>query len=311
MRVWQTITLLIFSFFCSFSSFSQGCSDAGFCTIGSHSGNFTLSDSSDFPKNQITLNTAIGMGDFQTNIITPSLEYAYRINSRLSLQSRVTYNIASGKLGSVADFGDVYLVGTYVFTQQKTKLIGNLGIKIPLNEGNLSNDEVSTALPMTYQSSLGTYDLLAGLSMNYQRWLFSLGLQLPLTENNENNFTPSLNTNVEATDFPNTNQFRRSADILLRVQRQWNSSNKKWMFNAGLLGLYHLGEDKFLDLNEEEISIANSAGLTLNITLGADYKISDTMTLGVSWGNPVAVREERPDGLTRSFVITPSFRWNF
>ncbi len=82
---------------------------------------------------------------------------------------------------------------------------------------------------------------------------------------------------------------------------------KKWSVTGGLLGIYHLGKDTYIDANTSAapIPIKGSEGLTLNATAIARYQVSNKFSIGLSGGVPLVVRDVRPDGLTRKFVIAP------
>ena len=71
----------------------------------------------------------------------------------------------------------------------------------------------------------------------------------------------------------------------------------------GLLPIFHLGEDEYTDVDGVVQSIAGSDGLTLNGTVFLDYQLGSGNALEFSIGFPFIVREARPDGLTRSFVL--------
>jgi hypothetical protein len=88
---------------------------------------------------------------------------------------------------------------------------------------------------------------------------------------------------------------------------------KKLSVNPGLLGIYHLAEDTYIDANigNNPIGIKGSKGLTLNATIVAMWRVSDTMNIGFSAGTPLVFREVRPDGLTRKFVFAPEVSFKF
>src|SRR5690606_2040161 len=64
----------------------------------------------------------------------------------------------------------------------------SLGAKIPSNDADLTDDTHDLPLPMYYQTSLGTYDFIAGFSMISRDWLFATGIQHPFNKN-KNHFT--------------------------------------------------------------------------------------------------------------------------
>ena len=256
---------------------AQGCSDAGFCSIGN------LAQRNTLPlKRKLTFMPAAGIGDERVWVITPGIQYDVHISSRWNLQAKVTTGYANGDKGSVFGLGDLVVSGVYnLSVKNGWTTAAALGMKVPLNDGDLKG------LPMQYQSSLGTFDLITGLSLGNRHWKFAGGWQQPLTRTNGQSF-------------------QRKGDLLLRTAYLFQPL-ASWDFNLGLLGIYHLGEDTY----EKSTPIAGSEGLTLNITAGAWWKISNKFTIGITGGAPLVARDVRPDGLTRKFVIMPEIAYNF
>ena len=158
---------------------------------------------------------------------------------------------------------------------------------------------------MDLQPSLGTYDLVLGLSKKYNNLFFILGYQQPLNKN-KNTFFKPLNTN----EFFTTNQFKRAPDLLLRVGYNYEITNK-WKLSPSLLPIYHLANDTFEDVTNQEIQIKGSEGLTLNASLLVQYSINDKNALEFNLGSPLIVRDARPDGLTRSIVLNLEYKFRF
>jgi hypothetical protein len=290
-----------------FQVMGQGCSDAGFCSIG----NLAIQgkDSLD-QKQKITFSIPIGRGDESVVVLTPSIQYDNLISDEFTVQVKVTGNYAAGSLGKASGPGDIYLSGIYSFNNKKIKTSVTIGTKLPLNSGNLQSQ--GRSFPMQYQSSLGTVDMIAGLSAVYRSWQFSVGLQQPVSGTNGNNFLPVHWEGEEAGRYPPSNNFNRKADILLRTAHNF-FVGERFSLNAGLLGIYHLGEDTYTDtsVDDHPVSIKGSEGVTVNMTLAVYWEMSDRLKLGFTTGVPLVVREVRPDGLTRSFVVAPELRWSF
>ncbi len=299
--------LLIFaSISISTLSIAQGCSDAGFCTLGNLNPLHQKQG-----KQKLTIGITNGIGDEGVYVLTPSIKYDYKINNSWEIQARITANNASGKLGSAFGLGDLFLNATHTLTSaSKWKTSVLIGTKLPLNNSNLLANGKS--LPMQYQSSLGTVDAIAGISTTNNKWLLATAVQLPLTHHNGNTFLPLAFGSADALKFPPSNSFNRKADVLLRANYEI-SSNKKSTLNVGLLGIYHLANDSYKDpfLSANYIDIVDSKGLTLNATIAASFVLSKKVTLGFLAGSPLMVRKVRPDGLTRSFSINTDLIFNF
>jgi hypothetical protein len=298
MKVSLLLTLLIFT--TVRCAFAQGCSDAGFCSIGS-----LAHDTKKAKSGQLKISLPVGSGDENVFVFTPAIEYTHAIGN-WQLQGKLTGNYASGNLGSAVGAGDVFLSGTYQLpTEKKWKTAFTLGGKFPLNQSNLKEGTLS--LPMQYQSSLGTIDLIAGVSFSSDRWKWAAGWQQPLTGANRNNFLPVYWNDETAMKYPSTNDFNRKADVLLRSSYRV-LEKKSLSLEAGLLGIYHVAEDTYVNANvsNRPISIEGSHGLTLNATAAFEFKAGDRITFGIIGGVPLVVRDVRPDGLTRSFVLIPN-----
>jgi hypothetical protein len=309
------VRLLVFIFtflllaFRSSLVYAQGCSDAGFCTIGSL--NPSQEDSMKL-GHKISFLFPLGIGDESVFVFTPAVQYDNQLSERWGIQVKVTANYADGNLGNAFGPSDLFLTGIYTIkSKRKWSTSITLGTKLPMNPSNLKSE--GRSLPMQYQSSLGTIDLITGISISDNSWQFSIGWQQPLSGTNQNNFLPAYwQGTPEAEKYPPSNDFRRKGDVLLRTAYTI-TLKKKFSLTPGLLAIYHLEEDTYVDANisDDQISIAGSQGLTLNMTLAGLWTLSDRLALGFSAGTPLIFRDVRPDGLTRKIVFAPEIRWNF
>ncbi|MDI9319254.1 MAG: hypothetical protein QM530_02155 [Phycisphaerales bacterium] len=300
---------IIFSFSILFSQqlAAQGCSDAGFCTIGSFRNH--SSAQRDSLKQKFTVLLGNGIGDECVYVMTPSFQYDNRLTEQWSLQAKVTTNFASGNLASLSGLGDLYLASSYMLkSKAKWKYTLTAAFKIPLNSGDLKVN--SKPLPMLYQSSLGTFDFIGGLTLSNSHWVISAAIQQPLTGANKNTFLPSKWTATEAQKYIPSNAFKRKTDGLIKATYRFKSA-KKWDISAGVLAIYHFGKDAYTDATDKVVELNGSDGLTLNATSIFYYTINPKMLLGLSVAAPFVVREIRPDGLTRAFVLSPEFVFKF
>lgn len=288
---------------------AQGCSDAGFCTIGNmnqHSNEFAS-----VKKQKLSLILSNGIGDENVFVFTPGIQYDNKLNQHWAIQAKLTGNYANGNLGNATGLGDLFLSSTYTLTKKnnwETSFL--LGTKLPLNNSDIKTG--NKPLPMQYQSSLGTIDLLAGITVSNNKWLFASAIQQPVSGTNRNTFLPAYWNTAAASKYPPTNTFKRKGDVLLRAGYSLIANNKLNL-NVGLLGIYHLGEDTYINgnISNKPISLTGSDGLTLNGTAVFRYKVNDKFALGLTAGAPFIVRDIRPDGLTRKFVVSPEIIFNF
>ena len=281
---------------------AQGCSDAGICSIGK-----AFQEETKTFKNSFEINSILGQGDGNVSIFTQTLSYTRKFTEQFSLGSRVTYNLANGNFGTRGQFGDAYLIGNYKFKEKDNRQWSVLlGWKFPFTTANAKINNVS--LPMDYQASLGTFDLFLGTNLNYKAWDFNLAVQIPVFNNNKNSYFDELSV---SDDFPTTNLFERKSDALFRTIYTLKTTNNKFLFKPNVLFIYHLGEDTFENQFSNRETIKGSDGLTINGNLIGIYNINSKNSIELSVATPFVVRDVRPDGLTRSFVLGLNYRFLF
>ncbi len=282
--------------------FSQGCSDAGICSIG-HAFD---AEQKEF-KNSFEVATIFGKGAEDVTYFSPYVSYTRRFNDKFSLSSKVTFSSAQGSFGTRAFLGDAFLIGNYSFKEKNNKQWSALlGWKIPFTSSNLKINGYS--LPLDYQSSLGTFDLFLGSNLKIKKWDFNAAVQIPVFNNNKNSFFQEYSG---TTEFPSTNLFQRQPDALFRTTYTFKTSNEKWTFKPNVLFIYHLGEDSFESILGKRESIQGSDGLTVNGNLITNYQINSQNILEFSIASPFVIRTIRPDGLTRSLVVGLQYKFLF
>lgn len=296
-KIVLSFTLLITSY-----SFSQGCSDAGICSVGNG-----FSNPIDSLKNQLEIGNVFGKGVEDVVYISPYISYTRVFTNHFSLTTKVTFSQASGSFGTRGNIGDAFLIGNYKFTEKNNKQWSALlGIKIPFTG---SNDKINNfSIPLDYQSSLGTYDLFLGADFKYKKWNFNSAIQIPVINANGNSYFDEFSA---SNDFPTTNLFERKSDALFRSMYTFQSKSKKFTYKPNLLFIYHLGNDTFEDTFGVRKEIPNSEGLTINANYITNYKFNDKNSIEASLAFPILYRAIRPDGLTRSLTLGINYRYNF
>jgi hypothetical protein len=287
-------------------SAAQGCSDAGFCTIPYHSS--TVSKADKKLKNSITTDITFGLGEGNSKALTASILYRRVLNNKLSWDNKITASYFTGSLGNIFNLGDWYSTVNYTVQRTKKTTISFIGgVKIPFT---VANDKIKgQPLPMAYQTSLGTYDLLAGAAWIIKNKIdINAAIQAPLVNVNKNTFFKEYSSEM---DFESTNNFERKPDVLLRLGYILETKNKKWTFRPNALAIAHLGEDSYENIFGDREDIDGSSGLTINLNLQGQYKIAQQKAIGFSIASPVIVRENRPDGLTRSLILSLNYLVGF
>jgi hypothetical protein len=98
---------------------------------------------------------------------------------------------------------------------------------------------------------------------------------------------------------------------LLRATYSIKTPNKKFTFKPNVLFIYHLGEDSFENAFSKRETIFGSDGLTVNGNLITTYNFNNQNSVELSLASPFVVRDVRPDGLTRSFVLGLQYKITF
>jgi hypothetical protein len=311
----KKICVLVFAILIYNEGVSQGCSDAGVCSIGGMKGHNKKDE-----KMAFTLNNQYGVGEQSIQIFNTQLESVFRLNSKLKFQIKIPLIFTKGNLGSNTGLGDISTVFSYTYYNKKDwKLGGSGGFKIGVNSADKkynqslpANNTIQLSLPMPYQTSLGTHDLLFGMDARYKsKWLFAIGLQWPLIQFNKNNFdTTIVKLDETAKQYFSSNKLFRRPDLVLRIDKNFEL-NDHWQINAGILPIYHLGHDRIEDENGVSHAVSGSSGLTLNVGGGLAYALSDKFSITLRYASPLIVRKVRPDGLTRQFVSALELRYAF
>lgn len=316
----KILVYLLFGWLYTFTSTeikAQGCSDAGFCTMGA------MQPDQEFNKNipvrlrSISLNLYEGQANTSPSIRAAILDLGLRIFNDIDLQFKIPYLTVSGNFGNTQGLGDLSLAATKSLKSTPTyDWLGTVGFKIPTGNSDLRQEEQQVVLPMYYQVTLGTYDLVLGTSYITRNWLFSFGYQQPLIHQNENTF--EINTESwgwyeggmnyvrghdEAVDL------KRGADLMTRIERNFRLSRLN--FNVGLLPIYRITKDQGRDEDGNYEKIDGTTGLALSGLVGAGYNFNIYSSLSLIVGFKITDRAVNPDGLTRKHVVNFAYTYNF
>ena len=278
------------------SSTGQGCSDAGLCTVAG------LDSGSGSEESSITarISTIFGLGE--QNVFHLSSEFDMVIptfNNQL-VQIKIPYNFTFGNLGNTSGLGDLSItLNQAIISGKSTSFILIGGVKVPSSDANKSMN--GFPLPMAYQSSLGTYDIIVGISSVHKNWHFGLGYQHSFSHN-LNEFEHRPDNPAYFNNYNESYQLKRADDLMARVEYRFKLKKTKLM--VGALPIYHLGEDEIKGGQK----VSNSSGLTLNIVAKLQKQLKNNWNMEFVLAAPAIDKEVRPDGLTRSFVGVVSFK---
>jgi hypothetical protein len=316
MKTILLICLLIVSKICM----AQGCSDAGFCTMGAMRPNQKFSDKLNLKIRTIEYTSYAGVTDFKfmnskiyDYFLSQIIDANIGLSNKSTIQIKLPLNTTIGNIANVTGLSDLSISGTTnILTNRKWVGNATIGFKIPLGKPNYSAHD-GKPLPMYYQPTLGTYDIITGLSMSSSKWLIATGLQSPLTYNkNEFIWAPWNKTSDSAkiNVYPRSNALKRGYDIMLRVERNFRFS--KWNSYIGLLPIYRLKKDEFLNPKSNQYEpVEGSSGLAMTLLIGGGYKITVHSGLKILIGTRVVKRKTNADGLSRLAVTSISYEYTF
>ncbi|MGE6219829.1 hypothetical protein ACQKCH_08365 [Nubsella zeaxanthinifaciens] len=292
-----TILVLIYN-----NSKAQGCSDAGLCTVS----NFkpTTTDSLKSYKSELVIGSFWGKADHSIKSYGSLIEFSHQLSNQMGFNIKISSITQSGNGLKKFGLSDLFLNANYK-TSASSKL--TIGVKIPFSSANKMVD--GYALPMDYQSSLGTIDVLAGFAFRANLFQFVIAAQQPITQNN-NHFLAVNTPNAQLRSFQSTNKFQRSGDLLFRASYPL-AVNARFTVTPSILPIYHLKNDSYTDEMNLKKEINGSKGLTLNSNLYLDYKMDGKSAVQLSLAMPLVVRDARPDGLTRKLVANFQYSIKF
>jgi hypothetical protein len=300
--------LIVFIWFVVHLAFGQGCSDAGFCTLGAMRPNQSFANKKNVKLRSLELTHYIGYTKFKDIISTTLLDVNTSIGTRSNLQFKLPYTYCTGPLGSSMSFGDISYSFTYVLkTNDQFQLLTTVGGKIPTNNSNQLSDD-GRPLPMYNQTSLGTYDFIAGASFLARNWLFATGIQMAFNQNGSQfkwGDWKSSPLTLTANEYPPSWNLKRGTDVMLRIERNFRST--KWNAYIGLLTIYRITKDEISKgIESNRIKVDKTTGAAITALTGVGYKFSTRVALKGLFGMKIINRETNPDGLSREWVTSLS-----
>jgi hypothetical protein len=208
--------------------------------------------------------------------------------------------------------GDISLCFTRnIFSTEKSDINLSVGTKIPSNKSN--KDVNGYPLPMYYQTSLGTYDFITGLSYINRNWLLATGIQIPLNKN-ENQFlwgawTGSGEEQAYILKYSRSKELQRGTDVMIRVERNFRFSRLN--FTLGVLPIYRITNDEITNPAGQRFKPEGAKGLAMSGIFTTGYSFNVRSGIKILLGHKFVQRDENPDGLTREFVSTLSYFYRF
>ena len=311
--------LIIVLLFLFSNLFGQGCSDAGFCTMGAMKPDQPYNKKVQLKLRTMELSFYRGTTTLTPIVYVATLDMNFSLNSRNTFQVKLPYQFVEGRLAKTNSPSDISLCFTRnIYSSDQFDINLSFGAKIPTNNSNLKDAE-GNPLPMYYQTSLGTYDLIAGVSMINRKWLLATGIQIPLNQNG-NKFDWHRWPQDDADEFayvqeyPNSTDLKRGVDVMIRVERNFRLS--RFNFSVGLLPIYRVVSDYVTrDADGARVNfnaagdVAKGLAMSAIVTTGYNFNVRSGIRLLV--GHKIVQRAYSPDGLTRELVGSFTYIYRF
>jgi hypothetical protein len=308
----RQLLVCLLLFFYNNPLFAQGCSDAGFCTMGAMKPNQRLS------KNNLRLRSVefteyYGNKEaLEVHFLSHILDVNVGLKKKTVFQAKFTYNQVYGILANTNGIGDISLSVTHLlFQNEKLQLSATVGGKIPTYPADKSKE--GRPLPMYYQTSLGTYDLVGGVSIVSKHLLVAAGIQHPFNVV-DNKFTwGAWETSPlfkDANQYPVSNKLVRGTDVMFRTEG--NISYYRFNFSLGFLLINRLNKD-IIDSPRtgKSVEVPGSDGNANTLLSSVSYHLDAKSTLKLIWGHQLIKRVTNPDGLYRDNVVTATYQFRF
>lgn len=291
---------------------AQGCSDAGFCTMGAMKPDQPFNKKINLRLRSMEIGIYRGTTTLTPIIYSVTADLNFSINAKTTFQLKLPYQVVHGRLANTSGLGDVSLCMTRnVVSGHGFDINVSLGAKIATNNSDKSVDNYP--LPMYYQTSLGTYDAIAGISFISRNWLLATGIQHPFNKN-KNQFLwtawqggPEDITYIQK--YANAKELKRGTDIMFRAERNFRFS--QWNFSVGLLPIIRIAKDEITDGSGKRIQPDGTLGMALSAIVTAGYNFNVKSGVKLLLGRKIVQRDFNPDGLTRHFVSTISYCYRF
>lgn len=307
-------SLFLFLCFANSLIYAQGCSDAGFCTMGAMKPDQAFNKNVAVKLRNLDLTYYEGTTTLTALVKSLTLDGSFTVQNT-AFQVKGIYQWVGGNLGEVkGQLGDLSISATRnIYQGLNFNISSTLGAKIALGDANLK-DDLGRSFPMYYQVSLGTNDVVGGLSLLSKKWLVATGFQIPVIQNNQNAFSYETWTAYPSESYlkehPLATKLKRGSDIMFRVERSVRFS--RFDFSLGLLNIYRVNKDRiYIAETDSYEKLEETTGFAITALAAVQFRFNTTSTVKVAYGRKLTDREKNPDGLTRNKVLTLTYQYKF
>jgi hypothetical protein len=292
----------------------QGCSDAGFCTMGAMKPDQPFNKKVPIRLRSMEISFYRGKTTLTPVVYVATADASFSLfDQKTTFQVKLPFQAVTGNFGNTSGLSDISLcLSRNLYSSEKFDVNASVGTKLPSNRSNLEED--GKPLPMYYQTSLGTYDAIAGISLITRKWLFATGIQYAFNEN-RNEFTwsswPEYPDQNYVRKYDKAYHLKRGTDVMLRVERNFRYS--RWNFTAGVLPIFRITRDEIEDPpgSGARVKPEGTTGMALSAIITAGYSFDVKSGMRLLFGKKITQRDVNPDGLTRTTVATVSYYYRF
>lgn len=301
---------------------AQGDSDPGFGGVGALRPTAGLpfdpeGDDYEYQRTHISFGDVFAKGERDIRYNNPQLEVRVPLDDIGYFDVKMPIVTATGELTNAWGLGDLIVAYTHRFASpyyEDWSFQFTGGALLGMSNAN-QLDGASRGLPMSYQSGLGSTDVIVGANVKWKDYVtVALGYQQPVFRYNDNDYDRLSGVNdllYNNTDYQIARKLYRNGDMMLRVEGNYSFKRGGVAFSPVMF--FHLRNDLYTDRAGLDREIKGSQGLTVNLTGNAylrfgrrsEYKLDITGSL------PVITRDAVPDGLSRQWYVMPRFSYFF
>ena len=290
----------------------QGCSDAGFCTMGAMKPDQPFNKKVELKLRSMEISLYRGSTSLTPVIYVATADLNFSLNGKTSFQFKLPYQGVTGRLANTSGMGDISLCLTRNIIQGENFDVNfSVGGKLPTNKSDKNVN--GYPLPMYYQTSLGSFDFITGISLISRNWLFATGIQHAFNKNNNQFLWTAWQGGPEdiayIQKYSNSKELQRGTDIMLRAERNFRFS--QWNFTLGLLPIYRINHDEITGGDGKRVKPDGTTGLALSAIFTTGYSFDVRSGVKLLIGHKLVQRDENPDGLTRELVTSLSYYYRF
>ena len=297
----KNVIIILILVFISRMAWGQGCSDAGACSIGGVHDD--AAGNTEMPKVKITLGQSFALGEKFVFISQTSLTVEHRFLKHTSYVVSVPFIFTSGNLGNSTGIGDVLVSVIQQLYSNGNSTVGMM-VGGRLRSNNSDFTFAGSPLPMAYQTSLGTYDIIGGVQYLWKTWNFYFAYQHPFGRNKNQYLHPAGETDPDKLYYESAD-LKRGDDLAFRLQKRFRLK-KEQSLQAGFLSIYRIQKSQIIK-NDQNVILDGTNGLTLNLFLTYAKSLKNNTRMEITAAAPIVDRTYRADGLTRNFILTVRF----